>query len=339
MKKILIYFLTAAAITAAVSCNHTSRQTTVADAAPQYLCIAYAWETDGPLPPADMVTGINYLAGYPNETFDGLDIHNLPRLRQILDLKKENPDLKVVLSMGGANAEAGWAEMTGNDSLRAAFVEDCRRVVDLYGLDGLDFDWEFPHGDEQVANYITLFKDVRRALGDDRLVTAAAGFWGNGFDLSAAMEHLDYINLMTYDMGWQAPYHHTAVHRSPLAGVCTLDEALDSCLAKGLSPEDIVLGLAFYGKGDNTDFKAWTSYRDIRLSDGMEQRWDSVACVPYVVDSLGKLILGYDDPQSLKIKCDYIKKKGLKGGMYWRTELDNDSLDLTRTVARELLGK
>ncbi len=336
MKKIFIASLTAAALAAAVSC---SRAVSAEAPASELLCIAYAWEDDGPLPPADMVTGINYLAGYPNETYDGLDVHNLPRLQKILDLKKDNPDLKVVLSMGGANAETGWAEMTGNDSLRASFVADCKRFVDQYGLDGLDFDWEFPHNDQEVANYIALFKEVREALGDEKLVTAAAGFWGNGFDLSAAMEHLDYINLMTYDMGWQAPYHHTAVHRSPLAGVCTLDEALDSCRVKGLMPEDIVLGLAFYGKGDDTYFKAWTSYRDIELSDGMEQRWDSVACVPYVVDSLGTLILGYEDPQSLKIKCDYIKEKGLKGGMYWRTELDNDSLDLTRTVARELLGR
>ena len=35
----------------------------------------------------------------------------------------------------------------------------------------------------------------------------------------------------------------------------------------------------------------------------------------------------------------YIKEKGLKGGMYWRTELDTDSFDLTNAVARELLGR
>ena len=43
--------------------------------------------------------------------------------------------------------------------------------------------------------------------------------------------------------------------------------------------------------------------------------------------------------KSLKIKCDYIKEKGLRGGMYWRSELDDDSMSLTRTVAGELLGR
>lgn len=64
--------------------------------------------------------------------------------------------------MGGAGQEAGWGEMTSCDSLRAAFAADCKRVVDKYGLDGLDFDWEFPQGDQQ-DNYVKLFKDVREA--------------------------------------------------------------------------------------------------------------------------------------------------------------------------------
>lgn len=142
---------------------------------PEYECIAYTWEADGQLPPADKVTAINYLAAYPNDTHDGISIHNEPRLLQILDLKKINPDLKVLLSMGGAGQEAGWGEMTACDSLRAAFVADCKRVVDKYGLDGLDFDWEFPHGDQQ-DNYVKLFKDVREVLGPDKRVTAAVGF-------------------------------------------------------------------------------------------------------------------------------------------------------------------
>lgn len=337
MKKILLISASAALLAAAVSCGR--KTVAAADKQSQYECMAYIWEADGQLPPADMVTGVNYLAANPNETHDGISINNVPRLLKILELKKENPDLKVILSLGGAETgSTGWSEMTGNDSLRAAFVADCRRVVDEYGLDGLDFDWEFPYGDQQ-NNYLALFRDVREALGPDKRVTAAVGFFGNGFNLAEGMKYLDYVNLMTYDMGWQAPYHHTALRRSPLAGVCTIEESLDSCLRRGLDYGDIMLGLAFYGRGDGVNFKNWTDYRDIALREGMEERWDSVACVPYIVDSLGTLIVGYENPQSLKIKCDYIKEKGLRGGMYWRTELDTDSFDLTRTVARELMGE
>lgn len=342
MRKIIsaisLLFVTAV-ITKSCSASKNNNDNTEAEQT-QYECIAYACEAEGALPPAHMVTAINYLAGYPNENCDGLNINNPERLRKIVDLKRQNPDLKVILSMGGANAgSTGWPEMTGNDSLRALFVADAKTKVEQYNLDGLDFDWEFPANKAEADNYLKLFRDVRKALGPDKIVSAAAGFWGNGFDVKEAMKYLDYINLMTYDMGWQAPYHHTSLRRSPLSGVCTIEESLDSCLSKGLDYKDIVLGLAFYGRGDGKNFADWTDYRDISPRQGMEERWDDIACVPYIVDSIGTLIIGYENPRSLKIKCDYIKAKGMRGGMYWRTELDNDSLDLTRTVAHELMGK
>ena len=339
MKNIFIAIAATAVMAAAVSCGNSANKDQ-AEEAQKYECIAYAWSSDGPLPPANMVTAINYLGANPNETFDGVKIRNLPRLMKILELKKENPDLKVILSLGGAGVGSGWVEMTGNDSLRAAFAADCKRLMDEYGLDGFDFDWEFPADEEQEANYISLFRDVRQALGDDKVVTAAAGFFANGFDMREAMKYLNYVNLMTYDMGWQAPYHHTSLRRSELSGVSTIEESVDSFYKKGLDYKDMVLGLAFYGRGDDNYFKGWTDYcaivdRDL-AAEGLEERWDSIACVPYIVDSLGTLVIGFDNAESLKLKCDYIKEKGLRGGMYWRTEHDLENHELTRTVAKEL---
>lgn len=340
MKKLLLYACVAGSLIAGASACGKKNDATPSES-PKYECIAYACTIDGALPPADMVTAINYLAAEPNETCDGMTIYNVPRLHKILDLKKENPELKVIVALGGAGAGSsrGWVEMTGNDSLRALFVADCKRQVDEYGLDGLDFDWEFPADDEQRANYKALFRDIRAALGPDKVVSAAAGYNGNGFDLKEALNYLDYISLMTYDMGEHAPYHHTSLYRSDMSGTRTVEEALDSCLSKGIDYKDIVLGLAFYGRGDYKNFKGWTDYRFIEPRDGMEERWDSVACVPYLVDSLGTMIIGYENPRSLKIKCDYIKEKGMRGGMYWRCEYDTDSLELIRTVGHELLGR
>ena len=138
IKKISIGFAALVLMGAAVSCKRTSGKA----AEPEYECIAYVWQEEGKLPPANMVTAINYLAAIPNRTHDGVQINNIPRLQRILNLKKENPALKVILSMGGAGAESGWAEMTGRDSLRLAFATDCKRIVDKYELDGVDFDWE-----------------------------------------------------------------------------------------------------------------------------------------------------------------------------------------------------
>lgn len=335
MKK---YFLSLAAVALSAAAIVPCFASQDATPTKEYVCIAYAWEADGPLPPADMVTAVNYLGACPNATSDGVDLHNPQRLKQIVALKKENPDLKVILSLGGADA-GGWTEMAADSLRRKAFVADCMKIVDEYGLDGIDYDWEFPSCAAEEADYVSLFKDTREALGNDKVLSAAAGFFGNGFPFKQAMDYLDYVNMMTYDMGWQAPYHHTALRRSPLAGVSTIEESLDRFVANGIDVSDLVLGLAFYGRGEGKNFKSWTDYKDIAVGPGMEERWDSVACVPYIVDANGELIVGFDNPESLKIKCDFIKAKGLRGAMYWRTELDTDDHQLTRTVARELLGR
>ena len=52
----------------------------------------------------------------------------------------------------------------------------------------------------------------------------------------------------------------------------------------------------------------------------------------------GELTVGYENQRSIEIKCDYLKKRGFRGAMIWRTELDLDSLQLARTVARCLLN-
>ena len=51
--------------------------------------------------------------------------------------------------------------------------------------------------------------------------------------------------------------------------------------------------------------------------------WENTQKVPYAF-SATKWI-GYDDVQSVKIKADYIKKKGLGGAMFWN--VDDDDYD------------
>ena len=64
---------------------------------------------------------------------------------------------------------------------------------------------------------------------------------------------------------------------------------------------------------------------------------DTIAGVPYIVDKEGKMILTYDDPESLTLKCRYAREKNLGGVMYWRFETDDDSLSLSRAVHTAML--
>ena len=57
-----------------------------------------------------------------------------------------NADLKIVISVGGANAaaNAGFASATDTEENRQSFVKNVIKFLRDRDLDGIDLDWEFP---------------------------------------------------------------------------------------------------------------------------------------------------------------------------------------------------
>jgi hypothetical protein len=59
--------------------------------------------------------------------------------KQIIALKEQNPDLKVMLAVGGWNHGSGpFTEMVATEKSRAEFVENSYNFLKKYGFDGLD---------------------------------------------------------------------------------------------------------------------------------------------------------------------------------------------------------
>ena len=125
--------------------------------------------------------------------------------------------------------------------------------------------------------------------------------------------------------------------KSPVAGWYTCDEAVNAHLKAGIPAEKLVLGMPFYGHGNNT-YGSFVYYCDIKGPKGSDtEKWDDVGQVPYYANASGTLTLGFDNVRSIEAKCQYVLDKGLRGGMYWEYCYDNSSLDLTKAVARKLL--
>ena len=306
--------------------------------------MAYVWNGGDLLPDPSLITTINYAFANVNDTRDGVMINNEDRFKDIIALKKINPELKVLLCIGG-NCESGLTEMAADSLKREALAADCARIVEEYGIDGIDFDWEFPGGvggtPDDYNNFLKVLKSVRANLPEGKLLTLAAGGDLAGMDVNnvpAFVDQLDYVNVMAYDLGGQAPWHHTALYRSPNTGWRSVEAVVEDYVNHGVPYEKMMLGLGFYGRGDDHYYTGWTNTKSAVPYDDLTEQWDSIACVPYIADANGALVLGYENPRSIEIKCDYLKEKGFRGAMCWRTELDTDSLDLARTVARCLLG-
>ena len=108
---------------------------------PEKYVLAYVTSGATSVPDTKYITHINYAFGKVNERFDGIDIQNEERLHQIAALKKQAPQLKILLSLGGWGA-GRFSEMAADEQKRRAFAANCRQIMDEFKIDGVDIDWE-----------------------------------------------------------------------------------------------------------------------------------------------------------------------------------------------------
>lgn len=336
----------AAALGVLVSCGSVkSGEEVVAASRDSKVVVAYVTSWSEVMPDPQYMTHINYAFGHVNESFNGVKIDNEERLRQIVDLRKQKPELKVLLSIGGWGS-GRFSEMAANDEYRRAFVADCARVVKEFALDGIDIDWEYPTSSmanissspDDTENFTLLMQDIRAAIGNEKELTLATVASARYIDFKAILPSVDFVNIMAYDMA-SAPKHHSALYPSGHSGDITSDGAVTAHLKAGVPPSKLVMGMPFYGRGGD-GYPSFQDYNKVGNTDTQyTEKWDEVAQVPYLADKNDTLVFGFENPRSLAIKCQYILDKDLLGGMYWDYSGDNEQGDLRRTVAENLLGK
>ena len=336
----------AAALGVLVSCGSVkSGEEVVAASRDSKVVVAYVTSWSEVMPDPQYMTHINYAFGHVNESFNGVKIDNEERLRQIVDLRKQKPELKVLLSIGGWGS-GRFSEMGANDEYRCAFAADCDRVVKEFALDGIDIDWEYPTSSmanissspDDTENFTLLMQDIRAAIGNEKELTLATVASARYIDFKAILPSVDFVNIMAYDMA-SAPKHHSALYPSGHSGDITSDGAVTAHLKAGVPPSKLVMGMPFYGRGGD-GYPSFQDYNKVGNTDTQyTEKWDEVAQVPYLADKNDTLVFGFENPRSLAIKCQYILDKDLLGGMYWDYSGDNEQGDLRRTVAENLLGK
>ena len=210
------------------------------------IVLAYVTSHGATLPDPDLVTHINYAFAHVDSTFSKLKIDNEGRLSEITALKQKAPHLKVLLSVGGW--ESGrFSEMAANEQYRLSFANDCRRAIEQFQLDGIDIDWEYPTSSaagissspDDTQNYTLLMRDLRKAIGPDKLLTLASVYNGNYIDFKAIDPYIDFVNVMVYDIN-RPPYHHAALYRSPLVGDGCGEEAVEAHIQKEVPVEKLV---------------------------------------------------------------------------------------------------
>ncbi|KAJ4478252.1 glycoside hydrolase family 18 protein [Lentinula aciculospora] len=180
----------------------------------------------------------------------------------------------VKASIGGWGGSQYFSSAVSTDSNRRVFVQEVIRMIQMYGLDGVDFDWEYP-GHEGLAgnqvnpadssNYLLFLQLLRANLPRQMKITAATSqtpFTDNNGqpmrDVSAFALVLDWIMIMNYDV-WQSS--STPGANAPLFDGChnsTQPEASAASAVKqwgqaGFPLKKQVLGVPYYGYLSNSN--------------------------------------------------------------------------------------
>ncbi len=64
--------------------------------------------------------------------------------------------------------------------------------------------------------------------------------------------------------------------------------------------------------------------RDYIDKNGYKRYWDDAGKAPYLFN--GDCFISYDDGESLRIKADYVREKGLGGIMFWEYGCDPEGI-------------
>ena len=332
--------------------------------------LAYYTEYGTELPDVTRLTHINYAHGRfgnPKTGDGGIVIAEPSKLKSIIALKSKNPKLKVMLMIGGWGGHAdGFSMMARDAAKRTAFCKAVKAHIDNYKLDGVDIDWEYPtqSADNETGcdpsdtqNFNLVLKELRETIGTTKIISFASSSSAKYVDWSTAMKYLDYVNVMTYDMGAAPNGHNSPLYRSGRFAHRSCDESVTEHAKKGVPVGRQVLGVPFYGKSkknpsaDEKVFEYSVKYYEIPdiLEKGIYQKkplktpvsrvFDEMAKVPYLADPLGVNVLSYDDPESVGLKGKYVKDKGMLGAMFWEYRYDDGNHSLLKALVTGIYGK
>lgn len=288
-------------------------------------------------------------------------------ITRLVELKKINPQLKVILSLGGWGGCAPCSDVFSTRNGRTAFSKSVLRLSQQFHTDGIDLDWEYPAIEgypghafkpSDRENFTELIISLRKELGPQQEISFAAGgfkkFLEESVDWTVVTPIVDRVNLMTYDLvnGYSTVTgHHTPLYSSAQQPEST-DFAVQYLIKMGVQKNKLVIGAAFYarmwedvpavnnGLYQAGKFKAGVNYKNIILEltpeHGFRNFWDNATQAPYVYNEEKKLFATYDDKRSIQLKTRYAIDQGLQGVMFWELTLDNyaDGLlsEIDRTV-------
>lgn len=184
-------------------------------------------------------------------------------------LLENQKNFKLIMSVGGWSQKDAFKNLSNKKDHLDNFINSCIDLVLANGFDGIDIDWEFPKGKNEIKAYVDIFKRLRDRF--ERIEIEIFNLHNSirSFSLSAAIpcnkdtlktlnlkevdKFIDYFNLMAYDLAgeWSSKtaYHSNLFFDINNKDNLNINSAVTYMLKElRLPSKKIILGMPLYGR-------------------------------------------------------------------------------------------
>ncbi len=232
-------------------------------------------------------------------------------------------------------------------SVRAQVIDELAELVDRYGADGVNVDFEGLDSDLK-SDMVAFVQELQAATGEVYLATPAVD-WNGAWDYDELSAASDGMFIMGYG------YHWTGGDPGPVAplyggdpwSAYSLEWSVEDYLTYGATEDKIILGMPLYGNewpttssavpGTATD-DGWavTFSSAVDIADSEGRLWDSSSHTPYVLRSGTQL--WYDDTESIQDRVQYARQAGIQGVGFWALGYTSEDAEFWTMMSEETEG-
>ncbi|KAK4337090.1 hypothetical protein RND71_044191 [Anisodus tanguticus] len=234
-------------------------------------------------------------AGLKDNKIEPTEENDEENFKQLVALKEKNPNLKILLAIGGwMVGPQPFRTLTENVYRQTLFTFSVIEYLRAKGFDGLDLCWEMLNWEQTVGHNSPLF-----AL--------------NGAN--------NYHKKLTVDYSVSEWHRRGANKEKLVVGMPTYGRTFT--LPTGNLTDIGAPALKGGNPGQFTKETGFLSFFEIcdLLKMGATLVWDNEQMVPYAYKD--DQWVGFDDPRSFKIKVQWLKQAGYGGIMIWSIDMDD----------------
>ncbi|XP_065561191.1 LOW QUALITY PROTEIN: probable chitinase 10 [Artemia franciscana] len=288
---------------------------------------------------------------------DDLRILDEKMYERAISLKEKNPDLKVLLGLGGWADSSGdkYSRMVSDKAKRAQFTTHATAFLKAYGFDGLHIDWQYPtcwHLDcskgpqSDRENYGKLLRELKKVFRGSNLhlsgsISADKKIIDEAYDAQALSDSLDLISVMAYD--YHGPWENEAGYIAPTRSKDgnDVESTMRYLEFKGFSTNKLLVGMSTYGRsyllaeeGDASKSLGSGSAGPYTKEPGLMAYYEICNAAKNLDWSQGRNKLGsfitqkrdwvnYEDAENFENKADFINQAGFAGASVWSLDMDD----------------